>query len=322
MKQFLFFSLFFLCNPLFSQIDTLSTEPIIDTTSNDSLRIKTRNGEYADEYNALKSAVLPGWGQVVNKQPVKAALFLGTVGAGVYTTSQYRKEFKKFDDAYALRLQNYDNPTDDYQHLDLTELADMRQQTRSDKDIATGATAYVYVVNLIDAAVQYKLQHEEPKEHSATKAAYYSAILPGLGQIYNKKYWKVPLVYAALGASVYISINNRNYHRDYQRELEFRSVGETTGFRTSIQDISRLEDQLEYWRKWRDIAYVSTGAVYLLNVLDATVDAHLYDFNVDEDLGFHPSPVIDQVNGNFYYGINLTFNLTQAKNEDSITRLR
>lgn len=294
----------------FSQAEPLSTSPIIDTTSNDSLEVELEIDEYADEKNGLRSLVLPGWGQLRNKQPLKAVLFFGGTAAGVYTTLQFTDEFRTYDNAYSLRLQTFDDPQDQFPELNLNELVAKRRSTRSDKDIATGATAYVLLINAFDAAAQYKIQREDDGSHSATKAAYYSAILPGLGQIYNKKYWKVPIVYAALGTSVYFAINNRNYHRDYRTELEYRSVGETTGFRGSLPD-EKLEEALEYWRKWRDFAYVTTGAVYLLNILDATVDAHLQGFNVDKDLSFHPSPVIDQVNGNFYYGINLSFDLAK-----------
>ena len=295
---------------LFSQAEPLSTTPIVDSTSNDSLQVELTTDEYADEKNGLRSMVLPGWGQIRNDQPLKAGLFFGATAAGVYTTLQYSDEFSAYDNAYSIRLQTFNDPEDEFPQLSLDELHEFRRSARSEKDIATGATAYVYLVNVFDAAAQYKIQREDPNKHSATKAAYYSAILPGLGQAYNKKYWKIPIVYAALGTSAYMAINNRDYHRDYRTELEYRSVDETTGFRTALTT-ENLEDQLEYWRKWRDIAYVATGAVYLLNILDATVDAHLKDYNVDEDLAFRPSPVVDQINGQFYYGINISFDLAK-----------
>ena len=310
MRIVLFFIALLYSSLAFAQAEPLSTTPIVDSTSNDSLQVNLQVDEYADEKNGLRSLILPGWGQFRNQQPVKAGIFLGAAAAGVYSTIQHTDEFSTYNDAYSIRLQTYENPEDQFPELSLTELHDERRAARSKKDISTGATAYVYIVNVIDAAAQYKIQREDPNKHSATKAAYYSAILPGLGQAYNKKYWKIPIVYGALGTSAYLAINNRNYHRDYRTELEFRSVGESTGFRGALPD-EKLEEQLEYWRKWRDFAYVATGAVYLLNILDATVDAHLQDFNVDDDLSFHPSPVIDQIDGNFYYGINLSFDLAK-----------
>lgn len=296
----------------FSQAEPLSTEPVVDSTSNDSLELKI--DEYADEKNGLRSLVLPGWGQVRNKQYVKGGAFLATVAGGVYTTLQYRSDFQDVNQQYSDLLQSYDDSQTNFPVDLLDELHEKRRDARSDKDIATGVTTYIHLVNVIDAAAQYKLTRDEEngKGHSALKAAYYSAILPGLGQAYNKKYWKIPIVYAALGTSVYFAMNNRDYHRDYRTALEYRSVGERTEFRGQLPE-SKLQEGLEYWRKWRDFAYVATGGVYLLNILDATVDAHLQDFNVDEDLSFRPSPVIDQINGNLYYGINLSFDLVKKE---------
>ena len=299
----------FIAQLCFSQARPLATTPIIDSTSNDSLVIKI--DEFADEKNGLRSLVVPGWGQMRNKQPAKAALFFGAVAGGVYSTINYRKDFVDYNDAYKLRLQTFDDPQDNYTNLSLNELWDERQAARNKKDIVTGATAYVYVMNAFDAAAQYKIMREDV-DHSPTKAAYYSALLPGLGQAYNKKYWKIPIVYAALGTSAYFAINNRNYHRNYQKELEYRSVGESTGFRGALPD-NKIEEGQEYWRKWRDFAYIATGGVYLLNILDATVDAHLVDFNVDDDLAIQPSPSITEVNGNLVYGVTLSVNLDGLK---------
>jgi len=275
----------------------------------DSVSVETED-EFADELNALYSAVIPGWGQVRNKQYTKAGIILGTFGFGLYNTINATNEYKPFADGYENRLLNFDDPIDEFVDIyTLDELYDLRQEHRSTKDIWTAATTYVYVGNLIDAAAQYKIIREE-KEHSATKAAYYSALLPGLGQAYNKKYWKIPIVYAALGTSGYIAVQNRDLHRQYQRELEYRAIGETTGFRGLLPE-DKLAENLEQWREWRDLAYIATGVVYALNVIDAAVDAHLYDFSVDDDLTFEASPVFDLMNGQPYYAVLFSVPINQ-----------
>ncbi len=263
--------------------------------------------DLADEKNGLKSLLLPGWGQVVNKQYVKAAGFAGAVATGIVLERKANKDYKPFAEAYSSRLQHFDDPIDQFKdEYDLNDLYDLRQKELSKRDLIRGATTYVYLINAFDAAVQYKLLREDPKEHSPTRAAYYSLILPGLGQAYNKKYWKIPIFYGALGTSLYFANYNRDLHRKYQKELEFRSVGETSGFRQVLNE-DRLKDNLEYWRKWRDFSYIATVVVYGLNVVDATVDAQLYDFNVDDDLSFvQPAPQLGLINGQPYYALQLT----------------
>lgn len=287
---------------VFSQRISNGNQPTQDTVAVN----KNVEDDLADEKNALRSAAIPGWGQFKNKQYTKSAFFLAAVGTGIYLHIDRSKDYKAYNEAYKSRLQNYATPIDDFLDLNLTQLEQSRADFLSKRDVVRGATAYVYVMNLVDAAAQYKIIREEEGKHSATKAAYYSAILPGLGQAYNKKYWKIPIVYAALGTSIYIANENRIQHRNYEREIEFQAVGETTGFRSTLSE-TQLERGLETWRQYRDIAYVSTAAIYLLNILDATVDAHLFDFNVDEeDLSFNVDPVFDRVNDQVYYGLQFT----------------
>lgn len=276
-----------------NQVDTLAVEVLDDL---------------ADEKNALYSAVLPGWGQIRNKQYMKAGTIFAAFGYGLVNTIDNTKDFSEIDDQYSELLVVYDPAVNTVDELILLE--NERQDIRDTKDIWTAATTYVYVGNLIDAAAQYKIIREDPNKHSATKAAYYSAILPGLGQVYNKKYWKVPLVYAALGTSLYIARENRNNHRDFQREIEFRAVGETTGFRPRLTD-DRILENLEFWRMWRDAAYIATGVVYVLNIVDATVDAHLTDFNVDDELAIDVSPVFNTINEQPYYAVQFNIPINQ-----------
>ncbi|MEI7508030.1 MAG: DUF5683 domain-containing protein [Flavobacterium sp.] len=140
------------------------------------------------------------------------------------------------------------------------------------------------------------------------KAAFYSAVFPGMGQIYNKKYWKVPLVYGALGTTIYFYINNnKKYHlfRDaYKRRLE--------GFNDdnyAYLDNSRLIAAQKFYQNNRDLSALLTGLFYILNILDANVDAHLMQFNVNDKLTVKPDLFRDQFTAKENLGICLTLKL-------------
>lgn len=126
--------------------------------------------------------------------------------------------------------------------------------------------------------------------HSPRKATIMSAVLPGLGQAYNRKYWKIPILYAGLGTCVFfIRDNNQNFqlYKDaYIAELD----DDPTTINTTPYNSSQLNELQETYRRWRDISYMSLAAVYVLNLIDANVDAHLFYFDVDEDLSFQVLP--------------------------------
>ena len=113
--------------------------------------------------------------------------------------------------------------------------------------------------------------------HSATKAIMYALVLPGLGQAYNKKYYKIPIVYAALGGIGYILYyNNTNYK---QASLDYA---------TDPSDLN--ERYLRAWRRNLELSYIGLIAVYALQVIDAYVDAQLYSWDVNDNLSMRVSP--------------------------------
>ncbi|WP_421805136.1 DUF5683 domain-containing protein [Flagellimonas sp.] len=134
-----------------------------------------------------------------------------------------------------------------------------------------------------------------------SKAAFYSAILPGLGQIYNKRYWKAPIVWGAMGTGIYVySFNNTEYRRArnaFKRRLagfeddEFFDLnGDGVGPDVSSE---ALQSAQENTQRDRDLALVITIALYALNIIDANVDSHLKQYNVSDDLAVDFNPVID-----------------------------
>lgn len=159
------------------------------------------------------------------------------------------------------------------------------------------------------------------------KAMWYSALCPGLGQIYNRSYWKVPVIYG--GAAVFsylISWQGRMYN-DYSNayydmmdndpntvsyEHLFRNINGTDEWKKNT-----LRKKRDYYRRYRDLCVFGVGILYVVNIIDAFVDGHLYDFSVSNDLSFHIEPVISVPNVN---GIsNSSLNETQYGLQCSFT---
>jgi hypothetical protein len=124
----------------------------------------------------------------------------------------------------------------------------------------------------------------------ARKATIMSACLPGLGQIYNRKYWKAPVIYAALGGLGYWGINNHVRYKYYSNNLRFEHDEDPATLNTTGYSSSQLIEQKKYYQKYRDIAVILGMVVYLVNVIDANVDAHLKTFDVSDDLSLQLNP--------------------------------
>jgi hypothetical protein len=127
----------------------------------------------------------------------------------------------------------------------------------------------------------------------ARKAAVMSAILPGLGQGYNRKYWKIPIIYGALGGLGYIFIQNNEQYQYYRTNLRAAADLDSSTVNNSGYDITQLKDQKAYYKRFRDLSIIGLAAVYFLNIIDANVDAHLKTFDVSDDLGLMVRPSAD-----------------------------
>ena len=145
-------------------------------------------------------------------------------------------------------------------------------------------------------SVQDTLQKDskiiEQPVHSPKKAAYLS-ILPGLGQIYNRKYWKVPVIYAALGTATYFWIDNNKKYTTYRDAYIGRIDDDTTNNlilpEYSTEDLRQLKN---YHWKYRDMSALIFIGIWALNILDATVDAHLYSFDISDNLSMRIRPEV------------------------------
>jgi hypothetical protein len=146
----------------------------------------------------------------------------------------------------------------------------------------------------------------EYKPLAPAKAAFYSAILPGLGQAYNKKYWKIPIVYGAIGTSVYLYIDNKKLYNQYRDAYKSRLAGNPDPAYDYLSNESLINAQDVYKRNASLSALFALG-FYVLNIIDANVDAALIQFNVNENLSLRPEFNSDSVTLKSNLGLTLNY---------------
>jgi hypothetical protein len=122
------------------------------------------------------------------------------------------------------------------------------------------------------------------------KASLMSAILPGLGQIYNRKYWKPPIIYAGMGVCGYMFVTNHREYQYYRKNLIAENDNDPNTQNTTRWNTYELQTQKIAYQKRRDLAAVGLLVVYVLNIIDANVDAHLKTFDVSDDLSIKVEP--------------------------------
>jgi len=143
----------------------------------------------------------------------------------------------------------------------------------------------------------------------ARKATIMSACLPGLGQIHNKRYWKLPIIYAAIGGLTWWGVTSHNNYKYYSNNLkaEFDNDASTSNQTPYSTDNLIILKNTE--KKYRDYAIIGVAVIYLLNVVDANVDAHLKTFDVSDDLSLHIDPY-SNIGYNRQLNTGLTLRLT------------
>ena len=146
---------------------------------------------------------------------------------------------------------------------------------------------------------------QEYGEKAPKRAALYSAILPGAGQVYTKKYWKVPVIYGGLITSAYYINESNDLYQLYKSTYLNRLDGDfTDNLNYSDSDLRTLT---EHYRRNREVSALLFTLTYILNIVDASVNAHLFEYDVSEDLSLHIQPVyFTKENAS---GFSLSFNL-------------
>lgn len=147
------------------------------------------------------------------------------------------------------------------------------------------------------------------------KVAFYAAVLPGLGQAYNKDYWKIPLVYGALGTGVGFTMYFHDRFIRYRTAYKDRIAGRIDEFSIVNQDGTitqrftedNLIDLQDYNRRQKELSILVTAGIYILQIVEANVDAHLSQYDVDDNLSFNPAIWQSDLDFSPTFGFGLTY---------------
>lgn len=255
------------------------------------------------------SLPLPGFGQIYNRQYWKLGVLYPVVGGA---TTMFALEHKKYKPLKA----EYDQYLVDHGYLRTPELDALqtkmiRHNTRQQIYAGVAIATYIYFIG--DAAYNYSTNDVS----NIKKATTLSTICPGAGQIYNKSYWRVPIVIGGLASTIYtIDWNNRGYQRfktaytlrvDYEKNPEKYPNGSADEFRGAYTS-TFLKNLKDSYRRNRDLCILLTAGVYVLNIIDAHVDAHLKDFDISDNLAMDIEPYFGTttVNTQPTFGVNLS----------------
>lgn len=164
--------------------------------------------------------------------------------------------------------------------------------------LMTSLSAYSQRLEGKEEVKSVVVKDDKKKRKSPARAAIYSAILPGAGQVYNKKYWKLPLVYGAIGTSFYLSQFYQDKFIKYRNIYRLEMDGDSTTvseFHEKIKNntvsLSGIKNIRDTYRSWMELSYIFTGLFYVMQIVDASVDAHFTEFDVSDNLTMNVSPV-------------------------------
>lgn len=244
----------------------------------------------------LASQVLPGSGQVINKQYWKIPIFYSGMGSMVYMGLQA-------NDKYHATLNEFNQPF--YSPQEKYRFEEQWTEQKIQRNLYYAGAAAFYIASVADALI---VRNKE--KHSPLTASVLSALLPGMGQVYNQKPWKLPFVYGGIASIYYVvDFNQRGYKRFGTALLEYpnNEFGQTR----SESDLIYLRNG---YRRNRDLAIIGMAGFYLLNIIDAYVDAHFFDWDISDDLAFNFEPMIfnnamaKKPSQNLTVGLRLNFN--------------
>ena len=241
---------------------------------------------------SLTSAVLPGFGQIYNKQYWKLPILYGTVGTSLglclWGNSKYKPLKSQFEAMTDLGLTRTPE-------MNAVQREMIKYNTIKQVFMISTIASYLYFVG--DACVKYSTSDVSPVNKATTLAM----ICPGAGQIYNKSYWRVPIVVGGFATTIYcIDWNNRGYQRfkkayrlkaDYDANPELYPNGSQDEF-GGRYNTSFLKNLRNSYRRNRDLCIILTAGLYILQIVDAHVDAHLRTYDISKDLSVSLTPVI------------------------------
>ena len=266
----------------------------------------------------LLSVPLPGFGQIYNKQYWKLGVLYPVVGTSAALFLHENKLYKPLKTEY-----------DDYlvkngyfrtEELDKIQTELIKHNTRRQIYAGIAIASYLYFIG--DAVINF----ESSEVTKVNRATTLSTIFPGAGQVYNKSYWRVPIIVGGLASTIYtIDWNNRGYQRfkkayslraDFDKnpekypkkgyEDQYESADEFHG----VYSATFLKNLKNSYRRNRDLCILLTAGVYLLQILDAHVDSHLQDFDISDDLSMNLEPYFgySSIGTQPVYGVNMSVN--------------
>lgn len=148
------------------------------------------------------------------------------------------------------------------------------------------------------------------------KTATWLALIPGAGQAYNRKYWKMPIVYAGFGVTTYFAITNGNDYHLYRDAYDYKMGTKTNVSQQAIEESAKYSaDNLitlrDYYRSNMELSWIITAAWYIVQIIDANVDAHFFYYDINDDLTLHVEPQFNKVefDPTIGYGNNIGLSL-------------
>lgn len=275
--------------------DTIVIKPTAPTDTS-LAKQDTLKPKLSRQKNAQRAALwslLPGAGAAYNKQYYKVPIYAGGVaGLGTLTIQQYA-QYRKYYNQHTQVLKNQALGITD--NTDLTPIREKKQGALRNYNLFFNATLALYTFSIAESYATNLLHSEAPKEHSPFRAAYRSAILPGWGQAYNRKVWKIPVIYGGFGALGYSIYYNGSQSNRYKQEYLARTrpgYGTTDDRLAPITPDNLLKIRSQY-KRYYDLSIIIGTLWYVINVADATIDAHLYKFDTSDDLSqLHIYPII------------------------------
>lgn len=311
---------------------------------------------------ALRQSLIPGFSQIKNKQYWKIPFCYGGLIALSTLGLDHYKKYKQYQEDNFNEYLNY-IPTSYYtlktegnipfkSYILETEnetFKEIRKAENKHKNLSYlyfAGTGLLYFLNICDGI------HPVFKEYrSPYKAGLYSTFIPGLGQLYNKQYWKIPLVYIGIGTfAFFINYNHVQYKRTLQaymikndplaneyaleylsahrseygqrniwdkanftkgemHQLEIYLITDYFDSNTLIESLNKLKKEKDRWKRYRDLTIIGLAAFYGINIIDATVFSHLYDYDISNDLTIDIMPnFINNPNEPVNFGLTLTMN--------------
>ncbi len=228
----------------------------------------------------MGSLILPGTAQIYNRQYWKLPIVYGGMGALIYGGYKNNMEYLKSGDG----------------------------KYRQRRDLFYVGAVLTYWGSIMDGVVNYKYF----KKVLPARASLYSAMLPGLGQAYNGDYWKIPIFYGGFITCGYFIYSNQNQYKRYRNLYNWASQPNSDyDGKYSVETLKWYRDT---YRRYRDYSVIAGALVYILNIVDANVFAHLQSFDVSDDLSINISPeVINPIAPQYAYtnpSIGVKLNLT------------